>query len=95
MEMLTAIGATALVTAIVAYLTELPETARNAWRAARRKFIELTRELVTANAWNIHYDIAEWPQPRAHRTATAATLYPPPYSDPDELLNFIREQLRH
>ena len=53
-----------------------------------------TEPVITAYDWYIAYDVAEWPHPRSHRTATAATLYPPPYSDPEDLLNFIRDQLQ-
>ena len=93
LELLTAIGVTALVTAIVATLVDLPETARGAWRAARRRFIELTREPVMAYGAGRVYDLADWPWPTSRLTATAATLYPPPYSDPDAILSFIRERL--
>lgn len=93
-ELLTAIGATALVTAIISYFADLPGTARSAWRWARRRFVELTTEPITAYDWHIGYELVEWPAPRAHRTATSTTLYPPPYSDPDELLEYIRRQLQ-
>ncbi len=93
LERLTAIGATALVTAIVSYFMDLAETARAAWRWARRRFIEITTGPVTAYDWHIAYGLAEWPEPTSHRTATSATLYAPPYSDPDELLEYIRLQL--
>ena len=53
-----------------------------------------TEPVITAYDRYIAYDVAEWPHPRSHRTATAATLYPPPYSDPEDLLNFIRDQLQ-
>lgn len=94
LELLTAIGATALVTAIISYFADLPETARSTWRWARRRFIEFTSEPVTAYDWHMGYELVEWPAPRPHRTATSATLYPPPYSDPDELLEYLRRQLQ-
>ena len=46
--LLTAIGATALVTAIIAYLTDQPKIALDGWRTVRRKFIELTTDPITA-----------------------------------------------
>ena len=94
LELLTAIGATALVTAIIAYLTDLPKITQNAWRTVRRRFIELTTDPIMAFDSIWPHRPTEWPAPSVRLTATATTLFAPPYSDPDELLDFIREQLR-
>ena len=93
LDLLTAIGATTLVTAIIAYLTDLPKITRDAWRTVRRKFIELATNPITAFDSIWPYRPAEWAAPSVRLTATATTLYAPPYSDPDEILDFIREQL--